>query len=298
MLSKAGNVQRVCGEFNLSRQAYYQSIQAELVSNFTEEIIIQKVKELRKIHKRRGTRKLFEDLTDFFTSNVIKIGRDALFDLLRINQMLVRRRKSRVITTDSKHRYKKYPNLIRELEVYGPNKLWVSDITYVRYGESFAYLSLITDVYSRKIVGFNLSKDLKSTSPIRALKMAIAGTEKRKLEGLIHHSDRGVQYCCDEYVKMLKDNCIRISMTENPDPLENAVAERVNGIIKNEYELEVFKSYNELSKYVVECIFDYNNFRRHNSVENMTPNEAHQQTGQIQRKWKNYWKQNKETSMA
>ncbi len=298
MESKRGKVQGVCSEFNISRQAYYQFLQAEQVSRFTEEIVIQKVNELRKIHKRRGTRKLFEDLIEFFASNVIKMGRDALFDLLRINQMLVRRRKSRVITTDSKHRYKKYPNLIRDLEVFGPNKLWVSDITYVRYGESFAYLSLITDVYSRKIVGFNLSKDLKSTGPIRALKMAIAGTEKSKLKGLIHHSDRGVQYCCDEYVRILKGDCIRISMTENPDPLENAVAERVNGIIKNEYELEVFKSYNDLSKYVIECIFDYNNFRRHNSLENMTPNEAHEQTGLIQRMWKNYWKQSCDTSVA
>lgn len=298
METKSGTVQGVCNEFNISRQAYYQSIQAEQVSVFSEEIIILKVKELRKIHKRRGTRKLFEDLTEFFTSNIIKMGRDALFDLLRINQMLVRVRKSRVITTDSKHRYKKYPNLIRDLEVFGPNKLWVSDITYVRYGSSFAYLSLITDVYSRKIVGYHLSRDLKSAGPIKALKMAIKGVEKSKLEGLIHHSDRGVQYCCDEYVKMLKDNCIKISMTENPDPLENAVAERVNGIIKNEYELEVFKSYNELSNYVGECIFDYNNFRRHNSIGNMTPNEAHQQTGHIQRLWKSCWKQNNETSVA
>lgn len=282
----------------MSRQAYYQSLQTEQIASFRGEIIIQKVQELRTIHKKRGTRKLFEDLMEFFTDNAIKMGRDTFFKLLRINQMLVRCRKTRVITTDSKHRYKKYPNLIRDLQVFGPNKLWVSDITYVRYGSSFAYLSLITDGYSRKIVGFSLSKNLKSTGPIRALKMAIAGTDKSKLEGLIHHSDRGVQYCCDEYVRILKDKSVRISMTENPDPLENAVAERVNGIIKNEYELEGFKSYNELDRYVVECIFDYNNFRRHNSIENMTPNEAHHQSGQIQRMWKNYWKQNNQTSVA
>ncbi len=169
----------------------------------------------------------------FLTAHHFQIGRDGFFDLLGEYGLLVRKRKRRgCITTLSRHRYKKYPNIIRGFIPTGPNQLWVSDITYIHVENGFAYLSLITDAYSRKIVGFCLSETLSSNGPLKALKMALAENENRK--GLIYHSDRGVQYCCDEYVKQLLDKEIKISMTQNGDPLENAIAERVNGILKTE----------------------------------------------------------------
>ena len=172
-------------------------------------------------------------MQDFLTSHSFQIGRDAMFDLLADRGLLITKRKRRgFITTLSKHRFKKYPNIISNFIPVAPNQLWVCDITYIHLTNGFAYLSLITDAYSRKIVGFFLSRDLSTQGPLNALKMALAGNPDRN--GLIHHSDRGVQYCCDAYVKLLQDKKIKISMTENGDPLENAIAERVNGILKQE----------------------------------------------------------------
>lgn len=216
----------------------------------------------------------------------IKMGRDMFFKFLRDNNLLIRARKIRAITTDSKHWYKKYSNLIKEFVRFGPNRLWVSDITYIRFGDRFAYLSLITDAYSRKIVGYSVREDLKSQGPLDALKMAISGSGKEKLGDLIHHSDRGVQYCCDEYVNLLTKKEISISMTEKGDPLENALAERVNGIVKNEYELMDLKAIQCVKNKVAEAVFDYNNIRPHNSIDNLTPNEAHTRIGFIPRLWK------------
>lgn len=163
----------------------------------------------------------------------LEVGRDSLFKLLFNYDLLVRKKKrSKPVTIHSFHRYKKYKNLIKELMTVSSNQLWVSDITYITLKNGFAYLSLITDAYSRKIVGYYLSKTLEAAESIKALKMALQNNPLQ--ENPIHHSDRGVQYCCNDYITILKNKNIKISMTEHGDPLENAIAQRVNGILKDE----------------------------------------------------------------
>jgi putative transposase len=228
----------------------------------------------------------------FLLQHDFQIGRDAMFDLLSERGLLVRkRRRSGCVTTFSKHRFKKYPNIIRDFIPISPNQLWVSDITYIHLADGFAYLSLITDAYSRKIVGFYLSKDLSARGPLNALKMAIKANHA--ITGLIHHSDRGVQYCCDAYVKLLLDEKIKISMTENGDPLENAIAERVNGILKQELLEEVFTNFSIASNDIAIACSTYNHIRPHGSIDDLKPAEAHQMTGTINKRWKNYYQINK-----
>ena len=241
-----------------------------------------------------GTRKLYEQLQPFMIAHGIKIGRDALFDLLSANQLLIKRRKRRIQTTFSSHWLRKYPNLIKEFTPSAINQLWVSDITYwkINTGEHL-YISLITDAYSRKIVGYNVADTMEAIQSIAALQMALAtlgGVARPKQ--LIHHSDRGIQYCSSKYVKLLQDNDIKISMTESGDPLENAIAERVNGIIKEEY-LNFYETttLEEAKKQLVITIILYNNERPHMSISNKTPNRAHQENNiKHQRLWKNYYK--------
>ena len=246
----------------------------------------------RKHLKRIGTRKLFGMMNAFLLQHNFQIGRDAMFDLLSERGLLVRKRKrSGCVTTFSKHRFKKYPNIIRDFVPNAPNQLWVSDITYIHLADGFAYLSLITDAYSRKIVGFYLSKDLSARGPLNALKIAIK--TNHAITGLIHHSDRGVQYCCDAYVKILTDEKIKISMTENGDPLENAIAERVNGILKQELLEEVFPDFITASNHVAIACSTYNHIRPHGSIDDLKPAEAHQMTGTINKRWKNYYQINK-----
>lgn len=260
---------------------------------FESDIIIEEVLRYRKHQKRIGTRKLLDEMQIFLSSHCFQIGRDAMFNLLSERGLLVKKRKRRgCITTLSRHRFKKHPNIIRDFIPIAPNQLWVSDITYIHLAEGFAYLSLITDAYSRKIVGFYLSKDLSAQGSLNALKMALTNNPNRA--GLIHHSDRGVQYCCDEYVKLLQNKTIKISMTENGDPLENAIAERVNGILKQELLEEVFQSFEVAQKDVAIACSTYNHLRPHGSIDNLKPADAHQQSGKLNKRWKNYWKIKKE----
>ena len=276
-----------------SRQSYYQGVKYIQQKSYESDIIIEEVLRYRKHQKRLGTRKLLEEMQDFLAAHKFQIGRDAMFDLLAQRGMLVTKRKRRgCVTTLSKHRFKKYPNIIRDFIPITPNQLWVSDITYIHLPNSFAYLSLITDAYSRKIVGFYLSKDLTAKGPLEALKMALKTNSN--IAGLIHHSDRGVQYCCDAYVKLLHDKKIKISMTENGDPLENAIAERVNGILKSELLEEVFQNYEVAQRDVAIACSTYNHLRPHGSIDNLKPAEAHQKRGEIKKRWKNYWQQKKE----
>lgn len=217
------------------------------------------------------------------------MGRDSFFELLLNNGLLVRRRKrKKPVTTDSFHRYKKYKNLIKAFIPVGSNQLWVSDITYIHLKNGFAYLSLITDAYSRKIVGFYLSKTLEATGSIKALKMALLNN-KVQPNTLIHHSDRGVQYCCNAYVAILKKKQIKISMTENGDPLENAIAERVNGILKDELLEDVYKDFDAAQNGVAKAISVYNHLRPHSSISYKTPVELHNSNETVEKKWKNYY---------
>ncbi len=239
-------------------------------------------------------------MNGFLKKHHFQIGRDAMFNLLAERGLLISKRKRRgCITTLSRHRFKRYPNIIRDFIPIAPNQLWVSDITYIHLSDSFAYLSLITDAYSRKIVGFYLSKDLSAKGPLQALKMALKANSN--IENLIHHSDRGVQYCCDAYVKLLENNKVMISMTENGDPLENAIAERVNGILKQELLEEVFTSFAKAQQGVAIACSTYNHLRPHGSINNLKPAQAHLQSGTINKRWKNYYqinKQKKEVNMG
>jgi len=273
-----------------SRQSYYQGIKYIQRKAYQADIVIEEVLRYRKHQKRLGTRKLFGEMKGFLAAHGFQIGRDAMFDLLSERGLLITKRKRRgCITTLSRHRFKKYPNIIRDFIPIAPNQLWVSNITYIHLEKVFAYLSLITDAYSHKIVGFYLSKDLSAQGSLTALKMALRNNPNRV--GLIHHSDRGVQYCCDAYVNLLQDkrNNIKISMTEKGDPLENAIAERMNGILKQELLEEVFPSFETAQREVAIACSTYNYLRPHGSIDNLKPAEAHTKSGLLRKTWKNYW---------
>jgi len=287
------NLAQLCSLLGFSRQAYYQGNRESEKHILGADLVVQEVSRIRKAQKRVGTRKLLRMMTTFLEHHAIGIGRDTLFDLLRENGLLIRkRRRSKPLTTWSRHWFKKYPNLIQGFIPTNPNQLWVSDITYIVVGDDFAYLSLITDAYSRKIVGFYLCKDLSAKGCINALKMAFKSNPNHL--NLIHHSDRGSQYCCADYVHLLEKHHARISMTQSGDPLENAIAERVNGILKDELLDSEYTAFEEAQKGIATAIVTYNYQRLHLSVDMLTPAQAHHLEGEIKKHWKNYYQKRKE----
>jgi transposase InsO family protein len=249
-------------------------------------LVLELVAEKRGVLGKTGADKLLEDISGTLKELGIKMGRDAFYDLLRTHGLLIRRKKRKgPKTTDSEHPYRKYPNLIKEMLITRAGQLWVSDITYLRLHSGFSYLSLITDLYSHKIVGYKLHRTLHAKGCLDALEMALKDTKRTKQ--LIHHSDRGVQYCCQEYVSKIHENNISLSMTENGDPYENAVAERVNGILKVELGLgESFASFAEADAAVERAIRLYNNLRKHDSCDRITPSQAHEMDGVLKKRWK------------
>lgn len=285
----------LCGLFGFSRQAWYDSKKRQSGLQMQEVFILSLVKQLRKEHKRMGAEKLHRLVAPQLLEHNIKYGRDKFYFLLRGHGLLVKRRKRGPKTTNSNHFYRKYPNLIRDIELSRPSRLWVSDITYIRTKMGFVYLSLITDAYSKKIVGWCLWPDLTSEGALNALRMAISA--EGASHKLIHHSDRGIQYCCNDYVNYLQGSNINISMTENGDPYENAIAERVNGILKDEYDLcETFSDYHAALEATKVAVYKYNNKRPHRSVDFMFPVEAHLHSGPLKKHWKKrVFAANKET---
>jgi transposase InsO family protein len=286
---------KLCGWFGVTRQAYYQNSWKGAEISIEEDFILKEVLKIRKNHKRMGTRKLYEKLHPLMLEHQIKMGRDALFDLLSTNFLLVRKRKRRIQTTQSFHWLRKYPNLIREFVPTQPNQLWVSDITFWKIIGGHVYISFITDAYSHKIVGYHVAETLEAVESVQALKMALSGLfwEPDGHFQLIHHSDRGVQYCSFEYVKLLKENNIQISMTENGDPLENALAERLNGILKDEYLIDSpVSSMKEAINVLARAVSLYNEDRPHMSIGNQYPSLVHEQRSQTEKLWKNYYKKN------
>ena len=283
---------KLCGWFGITRQAFYQNKWNIIDTSVEEYLILKEVLNIRKLHHRMGTRKLYEKLQTYMLEHNIKMGRDALFDFLSANNLLIRKRKRRIFTTQSSHWLRKYPNLIRDFIPSAPNQLWVSDITYWKINQKHVYISFITDAYSHKIVGYHVAKTLESIETIQALKMALSGlvvNPKTDLQ-LIHHSDRGIQYCSSGYVKLLTDYGINISMTENGDPLENAIAERVNGIIKDEYLYDYkVNSLSEARTVLELAVGLYNNDRPHNSIGNLYPSQIHDQKIITEKLWKNYY---------
>jgi transposase InsO family protein len=294
---KGISLANLCSWFGVTRQAYYQNKNRVQQALIVQEILLEEILKTRKNHKRLGGRKVFFKLESFMDEHRIKMGRDGFFDLLRDNNLLIKQRKRYHVTTNSKHWMKKYPNLIKAIEPLGPNHVWVSDITYWKTKAGHYYISLITDAYSRKIVGYQVADTMEAIESVKALKMAIK-TLKPCTDGLIHHSDRGSQYCSSAYVKLLKKNNIEISMTENGDPLENAIAERVNGIIKGEYlfdyEIKSLSIAKEVLKSVVKL---YNEDRPHSSISNAVPSQVHNNDTdlEIKRLWKNYYQKNRES---
>jgi len=261
--------------FGISRQAYYKRQQKVSQLEEEREEILNLIKPIRRKMHRVGTIKLYDMIKKDMTTKNIKLGRDKLFTFLRHEKMLVKKKKNFTKTTNSFHRFRKHKNLVKGIEVTAPEQVWVSDITYIKTSSGHEYLSLITDYYSKKIVGYHLADNLKTESTIKALEMAIK-SRKYPERSLIHHSDRGFQYCSDDYIKMLSDNHIQPSMTEEYDPYENAIAERVNGILKDEFDISGgFINHLQAVKEIKYAIETYNTFRPRFSCEMMTPQQAH-----------------------
>lgn len=275
--------------FGKTRQAYYKQKKETYKESIKEDLVLTVVKKIRETQKRTGGRKLLEMLREKLGQGQM-MGRDEFFNLLRRHGLLVHKRKFRAVTTNSFHWLHKYPNLIKGLSPERPNHLWVSDITYINTDKGFLYLYLITDAYSRKIIGWQLSDNLESDNAILALYMAISQLPANSGE-IIHHSDRGIQYCSLKYVKVLETHGIKISMTENGDPYENAIAERINGILKTEWLYDMrLNNYTEAREAVEQIIRIYNTERLHSSIEMLTPDQAHKLNGKLQRLWKSYKK--------
>ena len=282
---------RICRLFGVTRQAYYGHLHRKIATGLEQELVIKEVLKIREKHPRIGTRKLHAMLEDFMIAHQIKMGRDALFDLLSAHQLLIRKRRRSIKTTHSHHWLKKYSHLLKDFIPKRPNELYVSDITYWKIEQGYVYISLITDAYSHKIVGYDVAASLETNNSLKALKMALAHLELNRNDTLIHHSDRGVQYCSTKYVRLLIEYGVKISMTENGDPLENAIAERVNGILKDEY-LYCYQVQNlyEAKGLLKQVIMRYNEERPHMSIGNLVPQKVH--SGQVnkgQKKWKNYY---------
>ena len=252
---------------------------------------MEKAQDYRQDNPGLGCAKLYLIIKELFEETGCMPGRDAFIEILRKHGLMVHiRRRKHYKTTDSNHNYRKYPNLIVDLIPTRPNEVWVADITYVETTEGVCYLSLITDAYSHKIVGWAVGPTLETVYPMEALKMALATINDETARRLIHHSDRGCQYCSAAYVDILKQHGISISMTQSGDPLENAIAERANGILKTEWLYKMNIATRAECKAVLERIICfYNTQRPHMSIGMQTPEAAHSQIGEQRRCWKNYY---------
>jgi transposase InsO family protein len=259
----------------VNRQVYYRSIKSTQYKQAVAQNVIVLVREIRMIMPRLGGRKLYYMLRNELS--LLKVGRDKLFRILRANHMLIVPKRSYHITTDSHHRFRKHRNLISKIEIEKPESVWVSDITYVGTRANPSYLALITDAYSKKVVGYDVSKSLSMEGSLRALEMAVVN-RKNKGQALIHHSDRGLQYCSNEYQKILKQNEIMPSMTEKYDPYENAIAERINGVLKQEFGIaRKIKDFEVKKELIKSAIKIYNTKRPHLSNHMLTPMQMHSQ---------------------
>jgi putative transposase len=275
-----------CSLFGYTKQAYYKCSTASSYRSIKEQQAKESVLQIRRQLPRVGTRKLHFMLKEQFKTEQIKVGRDKLFTLLGKEGLLIRKRKRYTVTTNSKHWMHKYPNLIKNVVVHRPEQVWVADITYLDTGETNSYLHLITDAYSKQIMGYELCNNMEASATHKALQMAIKNRQYPE-ETLIHHSDRGLQYCSQLYVNSLLKNNIAISMTENGDPYENAIAERVNGILKDEFGLgEKLDNLEQALVQTRQSIPRYNNLRPHLSCHYLTPLQTHQQRTINIRKWK------------
>lgn len=279
-------VGEACSLFGYSRQAYYQNKKDHIEYLRRESRIIIAAREIRSEDPGISTYKVWLMIKDMFDSGWVP-GRDSFYNLMYRYGLRLPTAKPRT-TTNSNHRYRTYKNLIVNFEPLSPNQLWVADITYIDCEEESCYLHLLTDAYSHKIIGWCLATSLEAVHTIEALQMALRECPLTDFSGLIHHSDRGSQYCSNGYTNILKELGVQISMTEDYNPTNNAIAERVNGIIKTEviYREKRFATVEQARERIGRFITFYNERRPHMSIGYQTPNVAHQQTGEQKRMWK------------
>lgn len=267
-------MKQLCALGGMTKQNYYKGKVRRRRREIDEELIVELARRERRIHPKMGAKKLLHLIRPELKKAGVFIGRNRFFELLKEHDLLVCRKKSRVRTTDSRHRFRIYKNELKNRSVDGAHQALVADLTYIRTEQGFVYLSLVMDVYSRKIVGFDVDNTLEASGCMRALKMALGQLPKGS--DTIHHSDRGTQYCCGAYVEMLQERGIVISMTEKNHCYENAMAERLNGVLKQEYGLDATLSGIEEAKRLVrEAVMLYNDYRPHLSLDLATPGEVH-----------------------
>ncbi len=273
----------MCRLFGFSKQAYYKRKRRANSSDYQE--LKKLIMNVRNQLPKSGGRKVYHMISEDLRKKNIKMGRDKLFSYLRSEHLLVTKKKKYHKTTNSKHWMRKYPNLVKNLVINRPEQVWVADITYLQVKKKHYYLHLITDAYSKRIVGYKLADNMLAVTTLKALEKAVS--ERQYKEELIHHSDRGLQYCSSIYTQKLSNSNIKISMTEQYDPYENAVAERVNGILKDEFGLDnIFENYERLELQILQSIALYNQLRPHVSIGLLTPNQAHKQRDLKLKTWK------------
>ena len=265
----------LCLSLGYSRQAYYKSRKQRQRKAVKANLIVNLVRSVRQRHPRMGTRKLLIYLQEDFSRAKIDIGRDRMFKLLKKERLLVSRKRRYRVTTNSNHPFFVYKDLLKDgAKATAPNEIYVSDITYIHSEEGYMYLALVTDAYSRKIIGYDISDSLEAEGCMRALKMAQKQLPKGK--SVIHHSDRGIQYCSKAYIDQLKKKKQRISMTQNGNCYDNPMAERMNGILKTEYMLGLkFKTKSQAKMACIQAIKLYNEERPHYALGMETPNVVH-----------------------
>ncbi len=274
----------LCGLLGLSRQAHHKSCRRQYKERIEAEIILDFVSRIRSRQKRIGVKKLLLHIQDQLTAKTnITIGRDALYDLLRSEGMLIKNRRRKPRTTDSNHNFRRYPNIVRNYIPTGINQLLVSDITYIDTEEGFVYLFLVTDAYSRKITGYHAGLTMESAGAVMALEQTIKDIPIGSQT--IHHSDRGLQYASYAYTEILSKRRMQISMTEKGNPLENCMAERVNGLVKALIDKPYSSKLDALTS-IPEIIEIYNKEQKHGSISMMTPHEAHNSSIILQNTWK------------
>lgn len=268
---------RACHHMGISRQAYYQGQHRATRRHERAEAVVQLVKEQRMRQPRLGTRKLHYLLREPLQRQGIELGRDAMFDVLRNARLLVANRRAYHKTTDSHHRFRRHPNLVKagptQIRVTRSEQLWVADITYLPTVDKVVYLSLVTDAHSRKIVGWHVHASLQTEEVARALKMALR--ERKTREQLVHHSDRGIQYCSNYYQALHRRHGLKCSMTDGYDCYQNALAERINGILKTEFLLSQPADLAQARRLVAESVHIYNHERPHLSLKMQTPDAVH-----------------------
>jgi transposase InsO family protein len=264
----------LCALSGMSKQNFYKGRRRREQRVIDEDLVVELVRQERRLQPELGGRKLLVRVGPELEEAGVSVGRNRFFSLLREKGLLVARRRRGPRTTDSRHRFRVYTNLLKDLDLRGPDEAWVSDLTYIRTEEGFVYLALVMDAYSRKIVGYDIDKSLEAEGCLRSLRMALG----QLAEGAapIHHSDRGTQYCCNDYVGLLEERGLAVSMTEENHCYENAKAERLNGILKQEYGLgETLRGLGEAKRMVRQAVELYNTMRPHTALGYACPESVH-----------------------